>query len=187
MPRIFSYDPFTSLEPCFSGLPSLLAFAPRMHLMERLFVTLLHADEDDDLLPFPQLQPTRSSSNTSTFSRSPNSFNMFSRLAAFVALASPLLAVATPAVVARNEPASDCNTAPIQCCDTVTKADSAAAAGVLGPLGIVVQDVNVLVGLTCSPISVIGVGSAGCSASPVCCQDNSHGGLISVGCIPVTL
>ncbi|CAL1699901.1 unnamed protein product [Somion occarium] len=116
---------------------------------------------------------------------SPNSFNMFSRLVAFVALASPLLAVATPAVIARNEPASDCSTAPIQCCDTVTKADSADAAGVLGALGIVLQDIDALVGLTCSPISVIGVGSTGCSASPVCCEDNSHGGFISIGCVPV--
>ena len=44
----------------------------------------------------------------------------------------------------------------------------------LGLLGIVVQGVDVLVGINCSPITVIGVGSGGsCSANVVCCQDNS--------------
>ncbi|KAK7464757.1 hypothetical protein VKT23_005964 [Stygiomarasmius scandens] len=107
----------------------------------------------------------------------------FTLLASVAALAT--LAVATPA--RRNEPASSCSTGPIQCCNTVTKASDPAAAGVLATIGVVVQDVNALVGLTCSPISVIGVGGDSCSASPVCCSDNSHGTLISIGCVPVDL
>ncbi|KAI0750516.1 fungal hydrophobin-domain-containing protein [Fomes fomentarius] len=55
-------------------------------------------------------------------------------------------------------------------------------------LGITVQDVNALVGLTCTPITVIGVGSgSSCSANTVCCDDTSHGGLVDIGCLPVTL
>ncbi|KDQ62743.1 hypothetical protein JAAARDRAFT_88337, partial [Jaapia argillacea MUCL 33604] len=96
-----------------------------------------------------------------------------------------ILAVATPTP---NEPASSCTTGPIQCCNTVESASSPAAAGILKSIGVVVQDVNALVGLTCSPITAVGVGSgSSCSASPVCCTDNSHGGLISIGCVPVTL
>ncbi|KDQ55666.1 hypothetical protein JAAARDRAFT_195498 [Jaapia argillacea MUCL 33604] len=84
--------------------------------------------------------------------------------------------------------AGSCSTGPIQCCDTVESASSSGAAAILGLLGIVLQDLDVLVGLTCSPITVIGVGSGGaCSANPVCCTDNSYGGLISIGCVPVTL
>ncbi|KAK7041890.1 sc3 hydrophobin [Paramarasmius palmivorus] len=45
----------------------------------------------------------------------------------------------------------------------------------LGLLGVVVQGVNVLVGLTCTPVTVIGAGGSGCSAHPVCCTDKSHG------------
>ncbi|KDQ62766.1 hypothetical protein JAAARDRAFT_91633, partial [Jaapia argillacea MUCL 33604] len=94
-----------------------------------------------------------------------------------------ILAATTP-----TEPASSCTTGPIQCCNTVESASSPAAAGVLAGLGIVVQDVNALVGLTCSPITAVGVGSgSSCSASPVCCTDSSHGGIVSIGCVPVTL
>ncbi|KAL5522504.1 SC3_5 [Sanghuangporus baumii] len=119
-------------------------------------------------------------------------------------LALPLLAVATPwvtpttkatstttitvtATATATEPASQCNTGPIQCCNTVQSASSSPSSDLLGLLGIVLQDLNVLVGLTCSPISVIGIGSSGCNAHPVCCEDNSFGGLISIGCVPVDL
>ncbi|KAF9039627.1 fungal hydrophobin [Hymenopellis radicata] len=84
-------------------------------------------------------------------------------------------------------PAGSCNTGPIQCCNSVQSGSSDPVSILLGLLGIVLPDLNLLVGLTCSPISVIGVGGSSCSASPVCCQDNSHGGLISIGCIPVSL
>ena len=57
--------------------------------------------------------------------------------------------------------------------DRILQAGSAAGAALLGLLGVVVQDLNVLLGLDCSPISVVGVGSGSeCSASPVCCENN---------------
>ncbi len=88
-----------------------------------------------------------------------------------------------------------------------TQAGSAAGSAILGLLGIVVQDLNLLLGLNCSPITVLGGAFGGdCSAEAVCCQDNSYvcigsacdqplsltyvhlqGGLISVGCVPFTL
>ncbi|KDQ50477.1 hypothetical protein JAAARDRAFT_199882 [Jaapia argillacea MUCL 33604] len=110
---------------------------------------------------------------------------MFSKLSIAVPTVLAILAVATPTP---NEPASSCTTGPIQCCNSVESASSPAAAGILASLGVVVQDVTALVGLTCSPITAIGVGSgSSCSASPVCCTDNSYGGLISIGCVPITL
>ncbi|KAI0713769.1 hydrophobin 1 [Earliella scabrosa] len=108
---------------------------------------------------------------------------MFSRAVAIAVSAMPLLAAANP-IQAR----ADCATGPIQCCESTETADSTAAAAILGLLGIVLQDVNVLVGLTCSPVTVIGVGGSGsCEAQAVCCENNSFGGLISIGCVPVTL
>ena len=44
----------------------------------------------------------------------------------------------------------------------------------LGLLGIVLDGVDALVGLDCSPITVIGVGTGNeCSAEAVCCENNN--------------
>ena len=80
---------------------------------------------------------------------------MFSKLAVILASVA-VLAVATPMP---NEPASSCSTGALQCCNTVEKASDPSAAAILASIGVVVQDVNALVGLTCSPITVIGVGT----------------------------
>ena len=57
------------------------------------------------------------------------------------------------------------------------KADSVSGStllGVLGTLGINLQDVTGKIGLQCSPLTAVGVGgSSACSASPVCCQNNN--------------
>ncbi|KAI0761470.1 fungal hydrophobin-domain-containing protein [Trametes elegans] len=102
---------------------------------------------------------------------------MFARLAALSAFALPLLAAA-----------QSCNTGPIQCCNSVERADSATGNALLSLLGVVLDDVTAQIGLDCSPLSVVGVGAGNaCDAHPVCCQNNNVGGLISVGCIPVQL
>ncbi|THV02156.1 fungal hydrophobin [Dendrothele bispora CBS 962.96] len=83
--------------------------------------------------------------------------------------------------------ASKCNTGKLQCCQTVQKANEKPASQILGLLGIVLQDVNIPVGLTCTPISVIGVGGQNCAAQPVCCDKNNFNGVIALGCTPVNL
>ncbi|KAF7800301.1 hypothetical protein EIP86_011550 [Pleurotus ostreatoroseus] len=111
-----------------------------------------------------------------------------------------LLAVATPwgvtSTVTKTVTApaptvtavSQCNTGSISCCNQVIDSQSKEGNALLGLLGIVLGDVTGLLGLGCSPLSVIGVGSGNaCSASPVCCENNSVGGLISIGCVPIIL
>ncbi|KAI0093401.1 fungal hydrophobin-domain-containing protein, partial [Irpex rosettiformis] len=84
--------------------------------------------------------------------------------------------------------AGNCNTGPIQCCQSTTTASSSTGNALLDLLGIVVTDLEVLLGIDCSPISVVGVGSGStCNASPVCCENNAVGGLISIGCLPIFL
>ncbi|EIW61046.1 fungal hydrophobin [Trametes versicolor FP-101664 SS1] len=113
---------------------------------------------------------------------------MFSRAIALTFAALPLLAVATPLEARNDAPASSCSTGALQCCESTTTAGSKSAAAILGLLGVVVQDVTAIVGLSCSPITVVGVGAgSSCSADTVCCEDNSFGGLISIGCLPVSL
>ncbi|KIJ25111.1 hypothetical protein M422DRAFT_273969 [Sphaerobolus stellatus SS14] len=108
----------------------------------------------------------------------------FTSKLSLITLASSIsLAAATP-----NEPISQCNTGDAQCCNSVTKASDPSATTILGLLGIVLQDVDVLVGLGCTPITVIGAGSgANCAQQPVCCENNSFNGLINIGCTPISL
>ncbi|KAI0709907.1 fungal hydrophobin [Earliella scabrosa] len=80
-----------------------------------------------------------------------------------------------------------CNTGPVQCCETVTKSNDNVIGAILGLLNLPVIP-DLLVGLKCSPLSVVGLGSGNsCRQRPVCCQNNSKGGLISIGCIPIML
>ncbi|KAF9254713.1 fungal hydrophobin [Marasmius fiardii PR-910] len=77
-----------------------------------------------------------------------------------------------------------------QCCQQVQTADQVNASGLgalLGLLGVVLGDITGLVGLNCSPITVIGGGNGGCNTNTVNCQGTAAGGLINIGCIPIQI
>ncbi|KIJ67320.1 hypothetical protein HYDPIDRAFT_25785 [Hydnomerulius pinastri MD-312] len=110
---------------------------------------------------------------------------MFSRLSTIATAAFAVLAVATPHVARQS---SECNTGSISCCNSVQDANSSAVTLLAGLLGIVLGDLTGQVGLGCTPITVIGVGSgATCTQEPVCCTGNSYNGLINLGCSPINL
>ena len=73
------------------------------------------------------------------------------------AVATTLLVLA--ATVAANEPASSCSTGPVQCCDSTSSTVTPAIAALFSLVGISAQNVAVPIGVTCSPITVVGVGS----------------------------
>ncbi|RDX47330.1 fungal hydrophobin [Lentinus brumalis] len=103
---------------------------------------------------------------------------MFARLAVVSTLSLALLAAA----------ADSCSTGPVQCCNSVESSHSAAGSALLSVLGIDLQGVTAQLGLGCSPISAIGLGSGNaCASQAVCCQNNNVGGLISIGCAPISL
>ncbi|KAG2123821.1 hydrophobin-315 [Suillus clintonianus] len=83
-----------------------------------------------------------------------------------------------------------CNTGVIQCCNNSTTYESTAAKNAFDQAGLVNVEavVNAFVGLTCSGISVVGT-SDGCSANqePLCCEDNSYNGVVSLGCTPINV
>lgn len=58
-------------------------------------------------------------------------------------------------VVAIPTQKNSCNVGSLNCCDSVQNAGSPAASEMLGSLGVVLQDLNVPVGLTCTPLSVV--------------------------------
>ncbi|KAF9016789.1 fungal hydrophobin-domain-containing protein [Rhodocollybia butyracea] len=104
-------------------------------------------------------------------------------------LALVAAALATLAAATATPPTSTCSTGPIQCCQSTQTADQAGkdpkTLALLGLIGVVIGDVGALVGLDCSGINVAGGGT--CDAQTVCCTNNAKGGLISIGCAPVTL
>ncbi|GJE95130.1 fungal hydrophobin [Phanerochaete sordida] len=105
---------------------------------------------------------------------------MLSKLAALATLALTVLAVATPAarVASRNDPT-------VACCTGTEAADSAAGARLLSLLGIILPDVNVLLALECSPISIFGAGSgSACSGTTVSCSGGIIDG-IGLACVPI--
>ncbi|KAK7438439.1 Hydrophobin-3 [Stygiomarasmius scandens] len=112
---------------------------------------------------------------------------MFSRLSTLVvAITAASLAVAVP--TPGGAPAGgQCNTGSIQCCNSVQDASSSGVSTLAGLLGIVLGPITGQVGLTCNPISVIGIGGNSCSAQPVCCTGNNFNGLIVAGCTPINL
>jgi hypothetical protein len=100
---------------------------------------------------------------------------------ALASLAMSTLAAATPLETRTGQ----CATGSLQCCDSLQNADSPSIATLLGLLGVVVSDVTAQVGVTCSPITVIGAGGTSCSAQPVCCTDDSFHGVVALGCTPI--
>ncbi|RDX54524.1 fungal hydrophobin [Polyporus arcularius HHB13444] len=106
---------------------------------------------------------------------------MFARAATFSLLALPLLAAATP--LRRGS----CNTGEVQCCNSVHETNESAISVLLGLVGVDVGSITGQVGLQCSGLSAVGVGSNSCSSNTVCCQNNNVGGLISIGCAPIFL
>ncbi|KLO10198.1 hydrophobin-domain-containing protein [Schizopora paradoxa] len=97
----------------------------------------------------------------------------------------------TTIVVTTTAPApsgSQCSTGPVQCCNSVESSSSEAASKQLGLLGIVLQGLDIPVGITCSPIDVLSIASgSGCTAQTVCCENNNFNGLINLGCNAISL
>ncbi|KAF9484783.1 hydrophobin-315 [Pholiota conissans] len=97
------------------------------------------------------------------------------------------LAFGATLAAATGSPSNQCNTGSLECCDSTGKATDPAIATLLGSLGVVVQDVTALVGVTCSPITGVGVSGTSCSEQSVCCTDNSFNGVVALGCTPINL
>ncbi|KAI1798177.1 fungal hydrophobin [Ganoderma leucocontextum] len=106
-------------------------------------------------------------------------------------LSLPILATAAAVgdpLGSTDSGAGSCSTGSLQCCQTVANSNDPNVSDLLSLLGVVVQGVDAAVGLNCDPITAIGVGiSSQCQAHAVCCPDNDTGGVVSVGCVPVSL
>ncbi|KAI6142655.1 hydrophobin-3 precursor [Pisolithus tinctorius] len=107
---------------------------------------------------------------------------MFSRIFAVAAFAA--LAIAGPLEVRGS---SQCDTGSLSCCNQVQTVQNLFNTSGLTAVAASVP-VSALVGVSCTPITVLGTGSgAQCSTQPVCCTDNNMFGLANMGCMPVNV
>ncbi|KAJ7053479.1 hydrophobin [Mycena amicta] len=104
---------------------------------------------------------------------------MFRKLA-FFALIS--LAAAIP----NNPPPPVTPPTSPQCCASVVSSTNTVASIVAAVVGLDLSGLNVPIGLSCSPITVIG---NNCGSTTVNCDSpqESWGGLIAINCLPITL
>ncbi|KAF8154763.1 type 1 hydrophobin [Crassisporium funariophilum] len=108
---------------------------------------------------------------------------MFSKLAILVATMAVFVAAAPSPQVTDS-----CNTGPVQCCNQMLEAEDEHYDIITALLSLDVASITGQIGLSCTPITAIGVGSgANCNSSPVCCSDNQFNGLVAVGCTPVNI
>ncbi|KAJ7128549.1 hypothetical protein C8R44DRAFT_850954 [Mycena epipterygia] len=101
---------------------------------------------------------------------------MFSKLSVVVTSVFITLAAANPWTTPPVTPPTS-----NQCCSSVQSSSSSDVSDIAALLGL-----NVPVGLSCSPITVIG---DNCGGTEVTCDapDQAWGGLIAINCIPITL
>ncbi|KAF7349899.1 Hydrophobin 2 [Mycena venus] len=73
-----------------------------------------------------------------------------------------------------------------QCCASTVSSTSTVASLVAALVGIDLSGLNVPIGLSCSPITVIG---NNCGGTTVTCDapEKEWGGLIAINCLPITL
>ncbi|KAJ7693503.1 fungal hydrophobin [Mycena metata] len=106
---------------------------------------------------------------------------MFSKLSIVVTSVLITLAAAIPTTTPPVTPPTS-----NQCCQSVVSSSNAGAGIVAALLGLDISGLLVDVGLSCSPITVIG---NNCGGTTVTCDapDEEWGGLIAINCIPITL
>ncbi|KAK7045201.1 hydrophobin 2 [Favolaschia claudopus] len=103
---------------------------------------------------------------------------MFSKLS--VVVTSVLITLAAATTIPVTPPTSD------QCCQSVVDSSSLEASKVLSALDINLGGVNVPIGLSCSPITILG---NNCIDITTRCDapEMDWGGLLAINCIPITL
>ncbi|KLO15763.1 hydrophobin-251 [Schizopora paradoxa] len=71
------------------------------------------------------------------------------------------------------------------CCNSVQSSSSQSITSLLGAIGVVLQGVNVPIGLDCSPITGVGVSGTSCTNDPVDCDQIIASALVGINCTPI--
>ncbi|EKM81491.1 hypothetical protein AGABI1DRAFT_111797 [Agaricus bisporus var. burnettii JB137-S8] len=117
---------------------------------------------------------------------------MFARISTIITiLFFAMLATAT--AVPRTDPPpttlSQCTAVGgfVYCCHTLIHGSDPTVRLIAGLLDIDLSLIEGIVGLTCSPITVIGGGNSCISQTACCTGNNYYGGLLVLGCSPINV
>ncbi|KAJ7028066.1 hypothetical protein C8F04DRAFT_69386 [Mycena alexandri] len=113
-----------------------------------------------------------------------SSANMFSKLSVVVASVLIALAAAMPQSTPGVPPPPVTPPTTFMCCASVVSSTSPSATIIAGLLGVDISGLNVPIGLSCSPITVV----TGCGGVVVICDapPAEWGGLMAINCLPIT-
>ncbi|PBK84622.1 hydrophobin 2 [Armillaria gallica] len=109
---------------------------------------------------------------------------MFARTFTLLALSMAAMVSGLPASTVTG---GSCNTGTLECCKSVQSPTSSPIQTLLGLLNIPIGSVTAQVGLTCNPITIVGLGTTQCANQPACCTGNNYNGLVALGCTPINL
>ncbi|KAL1752704.1 hydrophobin [Schizophyllum commune] len=99
-----------------------------------------------------------------------------------------VLVLALPALIAATGTPASCSGGGVYCCNKTVDHNDKSIQKQLSLVGVTAGSIHDLVGLTCTPITAIGVGSgAQCSAQSVCCSKSYQNGLVNVNCTPIKI
>ncbi|KAG6375855.1 fungal hydrophobin [Boletus reticuloceps] len=113
---------------------------------------------------------------------------MFARFVTLLPIAA-LVAVAAAAPNALEaRTASTCNSGSVSCCNQKFSNPSTFSGGPLGLLGVLLG-LGVNAGVSCSPITIIGLLNNGgqCTQQTACCSNVEQNGLINIACSPIAV
>ncbi|TFK62178.1 hydrophobin-263 [Pluteus cervinus] len=108
---------------------------------------------------------------------------MFSSISAISLLA--LLLLATASVLPRQS--EHCDVGLSLCCRRIQESTTADLALLSRLLGIDIPDLGGSIGVSCDPLSILGLNGNDCFAQPACCIGSTLNGLIHLGCTRINL
>ncbi|KAF8963577.1 fungal hydrophobin-domain-containing protein, partial [Flammula alnicola] len=112
---------------------------------------------------------------------------IFSKCVPLPSLLSLSQSLLPPPLPNSRRQSGSCDTGSTVCCTSLQSSSTTGLAELAGLLGISLGSITPIVGLSCSPLNILGLGGNSCSAQPACCSNNSFGGLLALGCNPLNL
>ncbi|KAI9300640.1 fungal hydrophobin-domain-containing protein [Cunninghamella echinulata] len=100
-------------------------------------------------------------------------------------------AVCYAGAIPRENIGNQCNTGPVQCCNTLRQYNDfhpEALTSIFNIVGVSAEDVlRGQLGVDCTSVSVAGGSGQNCNTQPVCCSQVQQNGIVGINCTPINV